>query len=286
VLAPLIPTPKLGGRPPQHARREIVNAIRYVLRGGIAWRTMPYDLPPWQTVSHDVRRRRLDGTGERANHELREQDAAARAAWWEQVTALNPATLVFLAETSTPTTLTRLRGRSLDGQRRVRTVPRGRWQAVSLLATLTPTGLGASLPLEGAIARPSFEVFFTEMLVPTLQSGQTVILDNRSVHKSVVDEVAIATAGLGVACSFCLPTHPISIRSSRPSVRSSRRCARPGHAPSPQVWRPRPQRTQRSPTRIPSPTTAPPGTTYDNRFSQRIGATEEREGNKLESELG
>ncbi len=31
-------------------RREIVNGIRYVLRGGIPWRMMPHDLPHWNTV--------------------------------------------------------------------------------------------------------------------------------------------------------------------------------------------------------------------------------------------
>ncbi len=45
VLAPLIPPPKVGGRPPTHERRELVNAMRYVLRGGIAWRSRPHDLP-------------------------------------------------------------------------------------------------------------------------------------------------------------------------------------------------------------------------------------------------
>lgn len=73
VLAPLIPASKTGGRPPRHDRRELVNAMRYVLRGGIAWRAMPHDLPPWQTVYHYFRFWRLDGTWERANRLLRDQ---------------------------------------------------------------------------------------------------------------------------------------------------------------------------------------------------------------------
>jgi transposase len=73
VLAPLIPFPRPGGRPPIHERRELVNAMRYVLRGGIAWRALPHDLPPWQTVYHYFRRWRIDGTWERANTSLREQ---------------------------------------------------------------------------------------------------------------------------------------------------------------------------------------------------------------------
>jgi transposase len=45
----------------------------YVLRGGIAWRAMPHDLPPWQTVYHYFRLWRLDGTWEHINAALRER---------------------------------------------------------------------------------------------------------------------------------------------------------------------------------------------------------------------
>ena len=37
-LEPLVPAPKPGGRPATVARREIVNAILYVVRNGIEWR--------------------------------------------------------------------------------------------------------------------------------------------------------------------------------------------------------------------------------------------------------
>jgi len=50
IVEPYIPAPQPGGRPAKHPRREIVNAMLYVLRGGIAWRALPHDLPPWQTV--------------------------------------------------------------------------------------------------------------------------------------------------------------------------------------------------------------------------------------------
>ena len=73
ILGPLVPAPKPGGRPAQHARREIVDAILYVLRNGVAWRALPHDLPPWQTVYDYFRRWRRDGTWEAINAELREQ---------------------------------------------------------------------------------------------------------------------------------------------------------------------------------------------------------------------
>jgi len=40
----------VGGRTPTHDLREVFNAILYVNRTGIAWRYLPHDLPPYQTV--------------------------------------------------------------------------------------------------------------------------------------------------------------------------------------------------------------------------------------------
>lgn len=73
ILKDVVPPPKPGGRPPKHPRREIVNAMFYVLRGGIAWRAMPHDLPPWQTVYDYFWQWRDDGTWERINTALRER---------------------------------------------------------------------------------------------------------------------------------------------------------------------------------------------------------------------
>lgn len=50
LLAPLIPQPSLEGRTPFLERREIVNAILYVLRSGCPWRLLPHDFPAWGTV--------------------------------------------------------------------------------------------------------------------------------------------------------------------------------------------------------------------------------------------
>jgi len=73
VLEPLVPPPRPGGRPPKHPRRELVDAMLYVLRSGEAWRLLPHDLPPWQTVYHSFRLWRRDGTWERVNAALRER---------------------------------------------------------------------------------------------------------------------------------------------------------------------------------------------------------------------
>lgn len=40
----------------QHAVRELFNALRYMVRHGIAWRAMPNDLPPWFAVYQQTQR--------------------------------------------------------------------------------------------------------------------------------------------------------------------------------------------------------------------------------------
>ena len=50
VIKKMLPTVSGNGRPRKYELREIVNAIFYVVRGGIAWRLMPHDLPPWSLV--------------------------------------------------------------------------------------------------------------------------------------------------------------------------------------------------------------------------------------------
>jgi len=73
ILEPYVPAPKPGGRPPKHARRELVDAMLYILRSGGAWRLLPHEFPPWQTVYDYFRLWRIDGTWERINARLRER---------------------------------------------------------------------------------------------------------------------------------------------------------------------------------------------------------------------
>jgi putative transposase len=68
-----VPAPNKRGRPKTHSTREILNAIFYVLKSGCAWRLLPRDFPPWESVYWWFRRWRIDGTFERLNAALRER---------------------------------------------------------------------------------------------------------------------------------------------------------------------------------------------------------------------
>jgi putative transposase len=62
--------------------REVINGILYVLRGGVPWRMVPHDLPPWGTVWWYFRKWRLDETWEAIEEALRPRvrEAAGREA--------------------------------------------------------------------------------------------------------------------------------------------------------------------------------------------------------------
>jgi len=70
VIAPLLPPARKTGRRRAWPLREIVNAIFYVLRGGITWRLLPSDLPPWATVYRWFAAWRDGCVFERINHAL------------------------------------------------------------------------------------------------------------------------------------------------------------------------------------------------------------------------
>jgi putative transposase len=80
ILAPLLKPATRRGRPRLHDRRLVLEAIFYVLRGGIAWRLLPERFPPWPIVYDQFRRWRRAGLWLRINDARRERarEAAGR----------------------------------------------------------------------------------------------------------------------------------------------------------------------------------------------------------------
>src|SRR3982751_6956718 len=73
LLASLFTKSEKRGRQRVYDLRRVIDGCFYVLRGGIAWRLMPHDLPPWDVVYDNFRRWRKSGKWERINQVLREQ---------------------------------------------------------------------------------------------------------------------------------------------------------------------------------------------------------------------
>lgn len=112
-----------------------------------------------------------------------EADAAARAQWWTIASVLTPAQCIFIDESGTNTTATPRYGWAPKGQRARGRAPRNYAQNTTLVAALTPGGITAALSFPGALNSEAFDVFLDQVLLPTLQAGQTVIMDNLSVHR-------------------------------------------------------------------------------------------------------
>jgi len=67
----MIPAAKLGGRPRKINIREVINAIFYVVKGGITWRMLPKDFPKWKTVYDYFRDWRINGVWKAIHDKLR-----------------------------------------------------------------------------------------------------------------------------------------------------------------------------------------------------------------------
>jgi hypothetical protein len=103
--------------------------------------------------------------------------------------------LVFLDETWASTNMTPTRGPSLIGKRCLGRAPYGHWKTTTFVCALRTTGLVAPLVLDGPINGLAFRAWVEQMLVPELQSGDIVVLDNLGSHKVTGVEVAIRAAG-------------------------------------------------------------------------------------------
>jgi transposase len=103
--------------------------------------------------------------------------------------------LVFIDETWAKTNLTRTRGRCLRGQRLVAKVPHGHWQTTTFVAALRHDRLTAPTVVDGAMDGPMFRAYVQQQLVPTLQPGDIVVMDNLSAHKVAGVRQAIEQVG-------------------------------------------------------------------------------------------
>ena len=73
LIKNVIPPPKPGGRHRERDMREVVNAIFYVVDGGITWRMLPHEYPKWPRVYWYCRQWRDSGDWPRLHDTLRAQ---------------------------------------------------------------------------------------------------------------------------------------------------------------------------------------------------------------------
>lgn len=95
----------------------------------------------------------------------------------------SPSRFVFVDECSTNTSLRPLYAWSRRGERALCSAPRNWGPNVTLISSMTLSGIGPSLAVEGATTRVVFEAYVENVLAPSLRSGQVVVMDNLSAHK-------------------------------------------------------------------------------------------------------
>jgi transposase len=105
---------------------------------------------------------------------------------------------VFLDESGTHLGMTPLYARSPRGHRAYGQVPRKRGSNISLLARLSKEGMKAAMTIDGGVDAWTFDAYGEQLLVPTLQPGKTIIMDNLRVHHSAKALALIEQAGCNV----------------------------------------------------------------------------------------
>ena len=127
-----------------------------------------------------------------------ERDEQARSAWRRRVGQLDPRRLVFVDECGTNIGLVPLRARAPKGERAHGKAPRNRGKNTTLLASVSLSGMGPCVAVEGPTTKTVFEAYVEQVLAPSLSLGQVVILDNLAAHKGQRVRKLIETRGCGL----------------------------------------------------------------------------------------
>lgn len=111
-----------------------------------------------------------------------EQTEAERAAWRKQTAHLESSDLVFVDETSSHIAMTPLYAYAPRGKRAYGKVPRNYGAIMTVIASMSLSGMGPAFLLDGSADSAAFAVYVEQLLAPSLRPGQMVVLDNLSIH--------------------------------------------------------------------------------------------------------
>ena len=121
--------------------------------------------------------------------------ARRRVRWRKYQKQIDPRRLVFIDETWAKTNMAPLRGWCTRGARLNAKVPHGHWKTLTFIAALRHDRIDAPWVLEGPINSESFRIYIEQVLLPTLQPGDVVIIDNLASHKGKAIRAAIRSVG-------------------------------------------------------------------------------------------
>ena len=122
----------------------------------------------------------------------------ARDQWRVDTAAIDPRRFRFIDESGAKTNMLRTHGRCPRGQRLLSSAPAGHWKTTTMIAAIGLDGVHAPFALDGAIDGDAFLIYVERILLPTLQGGEVVVLDNLSSHKLPRVAELIESAGAEV----------------------------------------------------------------------------------------
>jgi len=113
--------------------------------------------------------------------------------------------------------MTRLRGRSPRGERLVCHAPHGHWCTTTMISSVRLDGTTACMTIEGATNTEVFHAYVREVLVPTLQPGDIVVMDNLGAHKNerTLELIALAKAEVRFLPAYSPDLNPIEMMWSK-----------------------------------------------------------------------
>ena len=108
---------------------------------------------------------------------------ASRRVWRHRIGQISKERLVFLDESGAKTNMKRLYGWSERGERLVDSVPNGHWNTTTMISAIRLSGVATAMVTEGPTDALVFRGFTQHFLLPVLQPGDIVVMDNLASHK-------------------------------------------------------------------------------------------------------
>jgi transposase len=98
--------------------------------------------------------------------------------------------------------MARLYGRAPHGQRCRAAIPHGHWKTTTFTAGLRVSGLAAPMIIDGATDGDVFRAYVEKVLIPELNPGDIVVMDNLPAHR--VGGIREAIEAAGAILLYCI----------------------------------------------------------------------------------
>ncbi len=130
-----------------------------------------------------------------ASEKATERVQSLRVEFWLQIQGIPAQNLIFLDEAGVNLSLIRHSARSQKGKRVHSSRPQKQSQNVSVIGAIGLKGVISQYSILGATDGLTFAAYIAQKLVPKLEKGNCIIMDNCSIHKGLEIEKLIEAAG-------------------------------------------------------------------------------------------